>query len=81
MFRNPLTDGLVVLVVLLLFFGPKRLPELGKGIGEGIRSFKDGITGGSSSDQDDEKPQLTPASAEAPAPVREPVDAGAKQSS
>jgi sec-independent protein translocase protein TatA len=80
MFRNPLTDGIVVLVVLLLIFGPKRLPELGKGIGEGIRSFKDGITGGSSSDQADEKAQLTPAQAEAPT-TRETVDAGAKPSS
>lgn len=79
MFRNPVTDGIVVLVVLLLIFGPKRLPELGKGIGEGIRSFKDGITGGSSSRDEDDKPQLTSAQPEAPA--RETVDAGAERSS
>jgi len=57
MFRNPLTDGLVVLLILILFFGPKRLPLLGRSIGEGIKEFKDGITGGSSSEED--KPQLT----------------------
>ena len=34
---------LVILGVGLLFFGPKRLPELGKGLGEGIRKFKTGL--------------------------------------
>lgn len=34
---------LVIVVVGLLFFGPKKLPELGKGLGEGIKSFKDGL--------------------------------------
>jgi sec-independent protein translocase protein TatA len=34
---------LVMLGVALLIFGPKKLPELGKGIGEGIRSFKSAI--------------------------------------
>jgi sec-independent protein translocase protein TatA len=35
---------LIVLVVLLLVFGAKRLPEMGRGIGSGIRGFKDGLT-------------------------------------
>jgi sec-independent protein translocase protein TatA len=34
---------LVILAVALLAFGPKKLPELGKGLGEGIKSFKRGI--------------------------------------
>ena len=34
---------LVILGVALLMFGPKKLPELGKGIGEGIRGFKSAI--------------------------------------
>ena len=34
---------LVILGVGLLFFGPKKLPELGKGFGEGIRKFKAGL--------------------------------------
>jgi sec-independent protein translocase protein TatA len=34
---------LVILAVALFVFGPKKLPELGKGLAEGIRSFKDGI--------------------------------------
>ncbi len=37
------THLLVILGVALLVFGPKKLPELGKGIGEGIKSFKKGI--------------------------------------
>ena len=34
---------LVILAVALLVFGPKKLPELGKGLGEGIRGFKKAI--------------------------------------
>jgi sec-independent protein translocase protein TatA len=34
---------LVILAIAFLVFGPKRLPELGKGIGQGIRSFKSAI--------------------------------------
>ncbi len=34
---------LIILAVALLVFGPKKLPELGKGLGEGIKSFKKGI--------------------------------------
>ncbi len=36
---------LVIVVIALLVFGPKRLPELGKGLGDGIRSFKDAMNG------------------------------------
>ena len=36
---------LVVLAVILIFFGGKRIPEVMKGFGEGIRSFKDGMAG------------------------------------
>jgi sec-independent protein translocase protein TatA len=34
---------LVIFVIALLIFGPKKLPELGKGIGEGIRALKEGM--------------------------------------
>jgi len=37
------THLLLVAIVALIVFGPKRLPELGKGLGEGIRALKDGI--------------------------------------
>lgn len=34
---------LVILFIALMVFGPKKLPELGRGLGDGIRSFKDSI--------------------------------------
>jgi sec-independent protein translocase protein TatA len=45
---------LIVLFVVVLLFGPRRLPELAKGMGEAIREFKKAIN---SSDQ--QKPQIT----------------------
>jgi sec-independent protein translocase protein TatA len=42
--ENPLHIAMV-LVVLLLVFGAKRLPEMGKSLGEGLRGFKQSITG------------------------------------
>ena len=36
---------LIVLAVILLLFGGRKIPELAKGLGEGIRSFKDGMAG------------------------------------
>ena len=59
MFRNPLIDAIVVLVVVLLFFGPKRLPALG----QGLREFKDSITGGSEDEDESERRELTSAAA------------------
>lgn len=53
------THLILVLVVALLVFGPRKLPELGKGLGEGLRGFKDGIKG---------QPEPT-AKTDAPAPV------------
>jgi sec-independent protein translocase protein TatA len=44
--ENPLHIA-VLLVVLLLVFGARRLPELGRSLGSGMREFKDGITGAS----------------------------------
>ena len=38
------TELIVLLVVVLLFFGPKRLPELGSAVGKGIKSFKKATT-------------------------------------
>jgi sec-independent protein translocase protein TatA len=69
MFRNPLIDAVVVLLVVLLIFGPKRLPSLGKSLGHGMREFKDGITGNSEPEHEEEqRPELTQASAAVPAP-------------
>lgn len=49
---------IVILVVALLVFGPSKLPGLGKGLGEGIKGFKEGIKGLGSSD-DAPKPDVT----------------------
>jgi sec-independent protein translocase protein TatA len=68
---GPLELGVVLLIVLLIF-GPKRLPGLGKQLGSGMREFKDGITGKAKDDEDDEPPQIAPtqaSSGEAPAPA------------
>ena len=35
----------VVLVIVLIVFGPKRLPDLGRSLGSGMREFKDSVTG------------------------------------
>jgi sec-independent protein translocase protein TatA len=43
----------IVLLVALLVFGPKRLPEMGRSLGKGMREFKDSISG---KDDDDERP-------------------------
>jgi sec-independent protein translocase protein TatA len=75
----------VVLVIVLIIFGPKRLPELGKSLGHGIREFKSSISGEADKDSPEEKqreleasqqaqvsqPQPPPAAAESPA---EPVE-------
>ena len=47
MLDNLFTPGhlIFVLVIALLVFGPRKLPELGKGLGEGLRGFKQGIKG------------------------------------
>ena len=37
------THLLIIFAIALLIFGPKKLPELGKGIGEGFRALKDGM--------------------------------------
>jgi sec-independent protein translocase protein TatA len=39
------THLLVIAIVLLVLFGGKKLPELGKGLGEGLRGFKEGLKG------------------------------------
>jgi sec-independent protein translocase protein TatA len=50
---------ILVLAIILLIFGPKRLPGLGRSLGAGMREFKDSITGKSREDEDAEStPQL-----------------------
>jgi sec-independent protein translocase protein TatA len=51
-----LPEVLVVLVIALIIFGPKRLPELGRSVGKGIREFRASISG----DDDDDEPPPKP---------------------
>ena len=48
------TELIIVLVIVLLIFGPKRLPGLGKQLGTGMREFKDSISGKGGRDEDDD---------------------------
>ena len=47
---------IVILVVALLLFGPKRLPEIGRSLGNGMREFKDSISGANEADSQPELP-------------------------
>jgi sec-independent protein translocase protein TatA len=40
-----ITELLIILAIVLIFFGGRRIPEVMRGMGEGIRSFKDGMSG------------------------------------
>ena len=47
---------LIVLVLALIVLGPKKLPEVGKSLGKGMREFKDSVTGTSRADELDATP-------------------------
>ncbi len=55
-------EMVIVLIIALIVFGPKKLPDLGRSLGSGMREFKNSVTGGPDHDE------LTPA--EAPAPQK-----------
>jgi sec-independent protein translocase protein TatA len=48
------TELIIVLVIALLVLGPKRLPEVGRSVGRGMREFKDSLSGINARDDDDE---------------------------
>ena len=51
---------IVVLVIALIVLGPKRLPEVGRSIGNGMREFKDSISGDSRRNRDDDDDEFAP---------------------
>ena len=78
-FLSEPTHWIFILLLLVVLFGAKRLPELGKGLGEGLKGFKEGLKGVS-----DPTPPAPPAPtvqsvqqqapAPAPPPASNPVD-------
>jgi sec-independent protein translocase protein TatA len=66
-------EVLILLLVVLLVFGPKRLPEMGRSLGKGMREFKDSVSGsGKDDDQIDDIAELPPAEpSQAATPSRE----------
>jgi sec-independent protein translocase protein TatA len=46
---------IIVLVIALIVLGPKRLPEVGRSIGNGMREFKDSLSGETRNDEDDDE--------------------------
>jgi len=81
---------LLILLVVLIVFGPKRLPEMGRSLGRGMREFKDSISSAAPTEEDLEGgtpdapdaarpiPTVVQASATPSAPVSEPVSAEAE---
>ena len=59
---GPLELG-IVLIVALIILGPKKLPDMGRSLGRGMREFKGAISGDSNDSHEDEKPALTKAEA------------------
>ncbi len=53
------TEILVIALMILLLFGGKKIPELMQGLGKGVRSFKDGMSGIDATDKEKTKPTDT----------------------
>jgi sec-independent protein translocase protein TatA len=62
---NPIHIAVIV-VLLLLLFGAKRLPEIGRSLGSGMREFKQAVTGDGGATQGGAQPTLTPAAQQPP---------------
>ena len=60
----------IVLIIALVIFGPKRLPELGRSMGRGLREFRSSISG----DDEDSEPPSKPAQIEGAEKSSEPVE-------
>jgi sec-independent protein translocase protein TatA len=50
------TELIIVLVIALIVLGPKRLPEVGRSVGRGMREFKDSLSGVNAHDDEEDEP-------------------------
>jgi sec-independent protein translocase protein TatA len=64
----------IVLVIALIVFGPKRLPELGRSLGSGMREFKDSITGKNDEERAEQAKLEMQSSQPQPEPGGEPAE-------
>lgn len=72
---GPLEIG-IVLVIALIVFGPKRLPELGSSLGRGIRGFKESVTGErKDEEEEDDVKAISATQATATTPAEKPAEA------
>lgn len=53
-FNIGLPELMIVLVIALIVLGPKKLPDFGRSLGNGMREFKESLTGGPDRDKDDD---------------------------
>jgi sec-independent protein translocase protein TatA len=66
---------IIILVIVLIIFGPKQLPQLGKSLGKTFKSIRDGVEG---KDEDGVEGDETAAKAEAKDEAKKPAETGAK---
>jgi sec-independent protein translocase protein TatA len=59
----------IVLIIVLIVFGPKRLPDLGRSLGRGLREFKESVSGEDKEELPAARQQATPDEAERAEPV------------
>ncbi len=64
---------IIVLIIALIVFGPKRLPELGNSLGKGIREFKDSVSGESHDEEPEQEAKAIGTSQATAAPVEPPT--------
>lgn len=79
MFSTIGIPGLIIILgIVVLILGPKRLPGLGRSLGTGMREFKDSIAKKSDDDEEEDDARLTPPPAATTAPSSEPAPVAAK---
>jgi sec-independent protein translocase protein TatA len=79
MFLREPSHWIFILLLLIVLFGYKRLPELGKGLGEGLKGFKEGLKG--INDPTPDPPTVQQTTVSAPPPVSTPAGPAAAQNS